>query len=305
MPRVSVIVPAFNAAPFIGETLASVAAQTLDDWELTVVDDGSTDDSADIAARWAHRDARVRLLRQPNRGAAAARNTGFAASDAGAEYLLFLDADDSLEPSALEVMADYLDRHSDVGMAHCSFTLIDSHGRRMEAGEEPWTPRWVPAGRRIRKLRRHEPGTPFVSVFCLAVIMPSPTLLRRSAYCLTPGWDEEFGEPFGDTNLFLHIALVSKIHHVPEPLVRHRRHDSQMTADLDKLGSQERKLYERWRNPVGLTEVQRETLRSAWRFREHRLIPAQATKAARRHMRERRPLLALRFLVGAARRWRP
>ena len=142
-------------------------------------------------------------------------------------------------------------------------------------------------------------------MFCLAAIVPSLAMIRRSAYCLTPGWDEEFGQPFEDTNLFLQIALESRIHYVPEPLVRHRRHGSQSTTDLDRLGSQERKLYQRWRDPSGLGEAQRETVRSAWRFRERRLIPAQAFDAGRRHMREGRPLVALRFLVGGARRWRP
>ena len=111
----------------------------------------------------------------------------------------------------------------------------------MESGGEPWTPRWVPSGRWIRKLDPDEPDTPFVSVFCLAAIVPSLVLIRRSAYCLTPGWDEGFGQPFEDTNLFLHVALVSRIHHLPEPLVRHRRHVSQSTADLDRLAGQERK----------------------------------------------------------------
>jgi GT2 family glycosyltransferase len=305
MPRVSVIVPAFNAAPYIDETIASVVSQSLEDWELAVVDDGSTDGSADIAAEWARRDARVRLLRQANSGVAAARNAGFAASHAAAEYLLFLDADDCLEASALEVMTGYLDRHPGIGMAHCGYTLVDGQGRRVESGGEPWTPRWVPSGRWLRKLDPDEPDTPFVSVFCLAAIVPSLALIRRSAYCRTPGWDEEFGQPFEDTNLFLHVALVSRIHHVAEPLVRRRRHGGQSTADLDRLAGQEQKLYERWRDPTGLTETQSETLRSAWWFREHRLIPAQATRAARRYLRERRPLLALRFLAGGARRWRP
>jgi GT2 family glycosyltransferase len=305
MPVVSVIVPAFNAAPYLDETIASVVSQSLEDWELTVVDDGSTDGSADIAAEWAGRDARVRQLRQANRGVAAARNAGFMASRGDAEYLLFLDADDCLETSALEVMTGYLDRHPEIGMAHCGYTLVDGQGHRMESGGEPWTPRWVPSGRRIRKLGPDEPDTPFVSVFCLAAIVPSLALIRRSVYCLTPGWDEGFGQPFEDTNLFLHVALVSRIHHLPEPLVRHRRHGGQSTADLDRLGSQERRLYERWREPVGVDEAQRETVRSAWRFRERRIIPAQAIDAARRSMRERRPLLALRFLAGAARRWRP
>jgi glycosyltransferase involved in cell wall biosynthesis len=303
MPRVSVIVPAFNAAPYIEDTIASVASQSLDDWELTVVDDGSTDGSADIAADWAGRDARVRLMRQANRGVAAARNAGFAVSDAAAEYLLFLDADDCLEASALEVMTGYLDRHPRVGMAHCAYTLVDDQGRRLESDGEPWTPRWVPSGRWLRKLDPEEPDTPFVSVYCLAAIVPSLALIRRSAYRLTPGWDEGFGQPFEDTNLFLHLALVSGIHHVPEPLVRHRRHGRQSTADLDRLAAQERRLYERWRDPLDLPEAQRETVRSARRFRERRLVPAYAFEAARRYVRQRQPLLALRFVAGAARIW--
>jgi glycosyltransferase involved in cell wall biosynthesis len=305
MPRVSVIVPAFNMAPYVGETIASVVSQSLEDWELIMVDNGSTDGSGDIAAEWAGRDARVKLLRRENRGAAGGRNAGFAVSDAAAEHLLFLDADDCLEASALEVMAGYLDRHPDVGMTHCGYTLVDGQGRRMESDGEPWTPRWVPSGRWRRKLKPDEPDTPFVSVFCLAAIVPSLALIRRSAYCLTPGWDEEFGQGFEDTNLFLHLALVSRIHYIAEPLVRHRRHATQMTADPDRLASQERKLYELWRDPAGLASAHRETVRAAWRFRERRLIPADAIAAARRYMRAGKPLLALRFLAGGARRWRP
>ena len=305
MPRVSVIVPAFDAASYVSETIASVVSQSFDDWELIVVDNGSTDATAAIAAEWMGRDGRVRLLRQANRGVAGGRNAGFAAADDGTEYLLFLDADDCLEERALEVMTGHLDRNPDVGMAHCGYTLIDGQGRRLDSDGEPWTPRWVPSGRWRRKLPPEEPDTPFVSVFCLAAIVPSLALIRRWAYLLTPGWDEGFGQCFEDTNLFLHLALVAKIHHIAEPLVRHRRHGGQATADLDRLARQERKLYERWRDPDGLTDAQRETVRSARRFRERTLVPAQAFEAARRHLRERRPLLALRFLAGGARRWRP
>jgi hypothetical protein len=140
-------------------------------------------------------------------------------------------------------------------------------------------------------------------VFCLAAIVPSLALIRRSAYLLTPGWDEAFGQGFEDTNLFLHLALVARIHQIAESLVRHRRHDAQYSADVDNLGGQERKLYERWTDPVGLAETQRETLRAAWRFRERRLVPAYAIEAAGRYVREGKPLLALRFLGGAARSW--
>ena len=91
VPRVSVIVPAFNARPYLDETIASVVAQSLSDWELVVVDDGSTDGSADVADGWARRDTRVQLVRQTNRGVAAARNAGFAASHIAAEYLALGD----------------------------------------------------------------------------------------------------------------------------------------------------------------------------------------------------------------------
>jgi glycosyltransferase involved in cell wall biosynthesis len=304
MPRVSVIVPAFNAGPYLDETIASLVAQSLDDWELTVVDDGSTDGTAAVASDWARRDPRVRLVRQPHRGGvAAARNAGLRAADADAQYLLFLDADDCLEPTALDILAGYLDGRPGVGMAHCAYTLIDGQGHPVASSGEPWTPRWVASGHWLRPLRPDEPDTPFVSVFCLAAIVPSMALIRHSAYRLTPGWDEGFGQPFEDTNLFLHLALARRIHYVPERLVRHRRHGGQSTADRDRLGSQERRLYERWRDPVGLAPAQRETLRSAWRFRERRLIPAYAIDAARRYVRERKPLLALRFLAGGARSW--
>jgi glycosyltransferase involved in cell wall biosynthesis len=301
MPRVSVIVPCFNAAPYIDQTVTSVAAQSLSDWELTAVDDGSTDSSADVLAGWTERDPRVKLVRQLNRGVAAARNAGFAHSNANAEHLLFLDADDCLEPSMLEVMTRYLEARPEVGMAYCAHTLIDGQGRRLDPREVPWAPRWVPSDRWMRKLTDEEPETPFVSVFCLAGIVPSMALIRRSVYRLTPGWDERFGQHYEDTNLFLQIALVSKIHYVPEPLVRHRRHPIQSTADIGKFAAQERKLYELWREPQGLTEAQHETVRSAWRFRERRLIPAQAWAAVGRNVRRGRPLRALRFLAGMLR----
>src|SRR5262249_2614238 len=141
MPRVSVIVPAFDAGPYLDETIASVAAQSLADWELTVVDDGSGDGTAAIAEAWAKPDARVHVVRQPRRRAvAAARNAGLRAADADAPYLLFLDADDCLEPTALAVLAGYLDDRPGVGMAHCAYTLIDGQGHPLESSGEPWTP---------------------------------------------------------------------------------------------------------------------------------------------------------------------
>jgi len=96
-PLVSILIPCYNAAPYLGATLDSVLAQTHRATEIIVVDDGSRDHSREIAARYVSRG--VRLIAQPNRGAPAARNTALAASQG--DYLQFLDADDLLHPEKI------------------------------------------------------------------------------------------------------------------------------------------------------------------------------------------------------------
>lgn len=98
-PRVSVIVPMYESAATVGETIESVRAQAFEDWEVVVVDDGSDDGGGCVVERAAARDGRVRLVRQENRGLAGARNTGIEASRG--EYVHFLDADDWFAPGGL------------------------------------------------------------------------------------------------------------------------------------------------------------------------------------------------------------
>ena len=110
MPIVSIIVPAFDAEPFIEATLASAVGQTLRDIEIIVVDDVSRDRTAEIVAAAAARDPRIRLIRQQrNGGPSAARNTGIAA--ARGLWIALLDADDRYEPDRLERMLACADRH--------------------------------------------------------------------------------------------------------------------------------------------------------------------------------------------------
>lgn len=99
--HIDIVTPAFNVAPFIGDAIRSVLAQTHPAWTMTIVDDGSTDPTAAVAA--AFNDPRIRLIRQANAGVSAARNCGIAATRADA--VLFLDADDWLSPHALATLA--------------------------------------------------------------------------------------------------------------------------------------------------------------------------------------------------------
>lgn len=106
MPQISVVVPIYDVAPYLEDCLSSIAAQTVTDLEVVIVDDGSPDGSAAIAHRFAAGDPRFRVLSQPNGGLGAARNAGVAAC--GGDYLAFVDGDDQLVPDALERMRDAL-----------------------------------------------------------------------------------------------------------------------------------------------------------------------------------------------------
>ena len=107
MALVTVVVPAYNARQYIEETLDSLDAQTLRDMEALVVDDGSTDDTAQIVLDYAARHSFVRLLRQENGGVSSARNHGL--REAHGKYILFLDSDDTLTPSSLQAFVDALE----------------------------------------------------------------------------------------------------------------------------------------------------------------------------------------------------
>src|ERR1019366_5231638 len=132
MARVSVIVPVFNAAPTIVETLRSVVDQTYDDWEGIGGDDGSSDDSADLAQAVSPRIAVVTAA--VNQGPAAARN--LAIGHASGELFAFLDADDLWLPQYLESQVRAFDveqqRRGNVGVVACDAYLEDAAGRRIE-----------------------------------------------------------------------------------------------------------------------------------------------------------------------------
>lgn len=270
MPTVSVITPCFNSVRFVVRTIESVAAQTYTDWEHVVVDDGSTDGSAEAVAACQPDNPRLRLVRKANGGVASARNCGFRASAPDSEYLLFLDADDCLEPRMLEVLVGYLEANRHVGIAYCDCRYIDEDEKPLE---KPRLVRFAPSRFWVRTLDPSEPVTPFVSVYCKAPVMESLSLIRRSVYERTPGWDESFGQHCEGTHLFLHAVLLSEIHFVPQVLYRYRQHPGQSTRNHARTTEQTRKLYCRWTNMPGLTGGQRQLVADARRFRARRLLP--------------------------------
>ncbi len=132
-PTASIVVPAYNSAGTITETLRSLLRQTFADFELIVVDDGSTDGTAERIARFD--DPRLRVIRQRNRGLAGAHNTGIAA--ARGAYIGFCDADDLWLPEKLERHVDHLRANPDVGISFSGSRMIDAAGQPIGIDQKP------------------------------------------------------------------------------------------------------------------------------------------------------------------------
>lgn len=121
--RFSVIIPLYNKAPYVAKAIDSVLTQTFTDYELLVVDDGSKDDSACVAAKSIENRRNCRLIRQENAGVSVARNKGVAASHG--DFLCFLDADDWWEPTFLEEMDKFVSEFPDAGIYGTNYTIIN------------------------------------------------------------------------------------------------------------------------------------------------------------------------------------
>jgi glycosyltransferase involved in cell wall biosynthesis len=131
---VSVIIPAFNAAPFIEETIQSIYGQTYTNWEVIIIDDGSTDNTASICQQF--NNPKLKLIRQANAGVAIARNNGMAM--ANGEYIVFFDADDLMTPEFLSVRVKALQDDPETGFVGGMVeTFPETAKTRKAAGSDP------------------------------------------------------------------------------------------------------------------------------------------------------------------------
>ncbi len=219
---VSVVIPAYNAARFLAETLASVFAQTLAPAEIIVVDDGSTDDTADIARRLG-----VNVISRANGGISAARNTGIRA--ARGAYVALLDADDLWMPEKLEFQVAALAAVAVPSFSFTDFQTFDSRGQRTVRSEM----RAHPA---FRRTVRHAPSGANVVVSASArrpvlpdmYFLPSSAVMRRADALAVGGFDESL-PGCEDAEFFLRLFQAVPAIAVMLPLLRYRRHDAQAT----------------------------------------------------------------------------
>jgi glycosyltransferase involved in cell wall biosynthesis len=207
-PLISVIIPCYNHGRYLPEAVASVVVQTFGDWELVIVDDGSTDDSAAIAARLIASYPRhsMRLLRQQNQGLSASRNNGIRVAHGA--YILPLDADDQLEPDMLAETLAVLERRPEVGFVYTDVQMFGAENRI-----------WSGGAYSLDKLRFDCPMVPM-------------TLFRKRAWAATGGFRSDLHpQGYEDWDFWLSLAAAGwQGDHIARPLVRYRRTNDSMLA---------------------------------------------------------------------------
>jgi glycosyltransferase involved in cell wall biosynthesis len=195
-PLVSVIIPTYNRGWILAEAIESVLVQGFGDYELIVVDDGSTDRTGEMLRSYGDR---LRTLRQANRGVSAARNAGTAA--ARGEWIAFLDSDDLWLPRKLERQVAFLEDRPDAEI--CQTEEV-----------------WIRDGRRVNPARKHRKtgGMIFERSLELCLVSPSAVMLRRGLLEGLGGFDESL-PACEDYDLWLRVSRRRPVHLVPEALV--------------------------------------------------------------------------------------
>ncbi len=183
-PAVSIIIPLYNKAPYIKRAVRSVLAQAEQEFEVIVVDDGSTDGGAAIVEHFA--DSRIRLITQENRGASAARNRGI--QESGADLVAFLDADDEWCPTFLETVLDLCRRYPEAGVYATAYTIYNPDGVRRGASiaavpPAPWS------GLLPNYFRSAALGEPPISASSVAI--PRAVLEETGGFAEGHWWGED------------------------------------------------------------------------------------------------------------------
>jgi len=214
---VSVIIPAYNAAQTIDETLNSVRAQTYSNLEIIVVDDGSMDETILRVERHCAEDSRVRLLKQSNQGVAVARNTGIA--NAIGEYIAPVDADDLWHPIKIQRQMDAMVVDDDIGLVYTWYVQIDEKCRIISASERP-----IDEGDVLQRMCRGN-----------LIGNGSSPLMRRRVVLEMGGYDKTLrdrqAQGCEDLKLYFQIAEKYKFAVIPEYLTGYRQFEGSMSGD--------------------------------------------------------------------------
>ncbi|MCK4514189.1 MAG: glycosyltransferase [Spirochaetaceae bacterium] len=213
---VSVTIPTYNRASLLSRAVESVISQSHADWNLTVVDDGSTDGTSELLD--AYTDSRINTLRIPHQGVSAARNAGVRASRGRGGLLAFLDSDDEWLPEKLERQLGYWNENPDVSLVYSSEI-------------------WIRGGRRVNppKQYRGVSGRILIPSIRACVISPSTAMMKRETFEELGGFDESY-PVCEDYDLWLRLCSRHEVGWIPKPLViRHGGRPDQLSESTPAM----------------------------------------------------------------------
>ena len=267
MCRVSVIIPTYNRAAMVYDAVQSVLQQSYTDFEIIVVDDGSTDDTAERLQGLISTSDKIRYMYQPNQGRSSARNQGI--QQARGEYLSFLDSDDCYLPGKLERQVKILDEHPDCAMSFTNYRVMDEHGVILDRYGEP----------DIDLNGNIYPDL----LFFKGTVITTPAVMVRALVLNEVGRFDEGMHICEDLDLWRRIARKSRVLQIKEPMVVIRYRTGEVTdwwknltgrkayyakafledAGLD--GELKKSLYTEMYSEYGWVGLQKK----AWRFALH------------------------------------
>ncbi|MEH2024277.1 CHAT domain-containing protein [Nostoc sp.] len=212
-PLISIVIVNYNRESYLQEAIASVLAQTWQDFELLIWDDGSTDRSVAIANKYVQQDERVRLVQAHHQGVAAACKT--AIRQTSGAYIGIVDSDDILAPTALAQTATVLNRYPETGFVYTDYLNIDRDGKVIGYG--------------------HRCDIPYSQVGLLVNFMTFHfRLMRRSVYNRVGGVNASFAGSAYDYDLCLRLSEVTEVRQVKQPLYLYRNHSQSISVTRKK-----------------------------------------------------------------------
>ena len=281
MSKVDILIPAYNAAHFLPGALESVLAQTVSEWRVLLVDDGSTDGTRELVDRFAaeHADrlaGRLTYLFQQNRGLPAARNAGIRAGNS--PLLALLDADDQWLPTRLEDSIRSLERAPDAGLSYGGISRIALDGTVLDTFVTS-----DPGGKREEVARR---------LYTRAVHFPCPTVTFRRECVEAVGLFDETMRATEDRDLWLRIAQRYGVVFVPKVLALYRISAGSMSTDLPRMLTSQRQFIAKHAGELGCGWVARRVAVAG-------MLEQQATGYAARGERRQALRFAARATVSA------
>lgn len=217
MPKVSILMPVYNTQQYLAEAIDSVIRQTYYDWELIIINDGSTDDSENIIL--SYKDCRIKYYKNPeNKGLIYTRNKMI--EYASGIYLAFLDSDDAAYPERLEHQVKFLDRNIDYGLCGTWSEMIDEQGKK------------------IKNLKLSDQNDEIRCTLLFSSTFIQSSIMIRKELLIKYPYDEKY--PLAeDYDLWCRLSRVCKLSNIPICLTKYRWHSSNISKskkeELDKL----------------------------------------------------------------------